>query len=163
MPNILGIDPGGKTGIAMLREKGTVTFNDLEYVEIEGGYSGFVNWWEDNWKWLGFDVHGEWDIIVERFELRKQDFVADITPKEIIGMLKYWARIHDRELFWAMAGAHKGLVTDEALKRAGLYPPRGQVKGGHSTDGMRLCAYHRIKNLRDREFAARLFPKSNNN
>lgn len=155
--NILGIDPGGKTGVALLPESG-----EPQYWEIEGGYEGFLTWWEYNWLLNGWDLSYNMQIIVERFELRKQDFVADITPKEIIGMLKYWAHINNVSLWFAMPGAHKGLVTDEALKRAGLYPPRGQVKGGHSTDGMRLCAYHRIKNLRDREFAARLFPKSSN-
>lgn len=157
MVAVIGIDPGDKTGVAILPDEGEPTF-----YEVHGGYDGFENWWEDNWKWLGFDIHGEWNIIVEQFDLRNNDFVADITSKEIIGMLKYWARLHDRQLFWATPAAHKGLITNEALKRAGLYPPRGEVKEGHSTDGMRLAAYHRIHHLRDREFSERLFPKNNN-
>lgn len=161
MVAILGIDPGDKTGVAIIRE-GVLGGEKLEFFEVHGGYTGFVDWWENNWSRYAFDRPREYHIIYEQFDLRNNDFVADITPKEIIGMLRYWARLHDVTLWKATPAAHKGLITNEALKRAGLYPPRGEVKEGHSTDGMRLAAYHRIHHLRDREFSERLFPKNNN-
>lgn len=157
MVAVIGIDPGDKTGLTILPDEGKPTF-----YEIHGGYTGFVDWWEKEWKWQCFDRLSAFHIIYEQFDLRNNDFVADITPKEIIGMLKYWARLHAVTLWKATPAAHKGLITNEALKRAGLYPPRGEVKEGHSTDGVRLASYHRIHHLRDREFSERLFPKNNN-
>ncbi|QOR56106.1 RuvC-like resolvase [Arthrobacter phage Thunderclap] len=159
---VVGIDPGGKTGVAVHNDKPTKIRPETEFHEVEGGFEGFMDWWECAWRWNRWDALDRVHIIVEQFDLRNQEFVADITPKEIIGMLRYWAMLHDTELWWATPSAHKSLVTDEALKRAGLHPPRGQVKGGHSRDAMRLVAYHRIHHLRDREFSERLFPKNNN-
>lgn len=157
MVTVIGIDPGDKTGLTILPDEGEPTF-----YEIHGGYEGFVIWWEENWRNRGWEELRHFHIIYEQFDLRNNDFVADITPKEIIGMLRYWARINGVTLWRVTPAAHKGLITNSALHRAGLYPPRGEVKEGHSTDGMRLAAYHRIHHLRDREFSERLFPKNNN-
>ena len=153
MTSIIGIDPGEKTGIGLYD---TVTQN-RDFIEVEGGYDGFLKWVDDSYPLLSsVDI-----VIVEKFTLRSQEFVANTTPLEIMGMLKYFEHIGEfrNDLVWCTPAQHKSLISDAAMKRGGMYPPRGQVKGGHSADGMRLICWYMVSKLRDREFSERLFPK----
>lgn len=153
MTSLIGIDPGEKTGIGLYD---TVTQN-RDFIEVEGGYEGFLRWFDDSYPMFSsVDV-----VIVEKFTLRSQEFVANTTPLEIMGMLKYLEHCGEtrNDIVWCTPAQHKSLISDAAMKRGGMYPPRGQVKGGHSADGMRLICWYIVSKLRDREFSEKLFPK----
>lgn len=75
MTSLIGIDPGEKTGIGLYD---TVTQN-RDFIEVEGGYEGFLRWFDDSYPMFSsVDV-----VIVEKFTLRSQEFVANTTPLEI--------------------------------------------------------------------------------
>lgn len=154
MVSMIGIDPGQKSGIGLYD---TLSGNK-DFIEVSGGYDGFLDWADDNMEMLrSVDV-----VIVEKFTLRNNDFVANTTPLEIMGALKFMDRYGDfrNHIVWCTPAQHKTLISNETMKRGGMYPPRGEVKGGHSTDGMRLICWYIVTKLRDRSFSERLFPKN---
>lgn len=150
----IGIDPGEKTGVALLDDSN----GHVEYEEVPGGYDGFIVWALDTGWWDLLDAP-DTVIVFEKFTLRNNDFVANTTPLEIMGAMKLLIRQYGWDVIWCTPAQHKTLITDAAIKRAGLYPPRGQVKGGHVVDGMRLICWYKVAKLRDREFSEKLFPK----
>lgn len=164
MTLFVGIDPGEKTGVGVLLDKSESDESVAEFIEVPGGVDGFIEWLyspvEDGEGDLHIDVLANATyLIVEKFTLRNQDFVANTTPLEIMGALKLLAYQQGWEIQWCTPAQHKGLIKDANIKRAGLYPPRGEVKGGHSTDGMRLICWFKVAKLRDRAFSELLFPK----
>lgn len=155
MSVLIGIDPGEKTGIGIYNPED----GHMEFHEVEGGYEGFLDWTLDTGAW---DVVSEPSntIIVEKFTLRNQEFVANTTPLEIMGAIKLLERQYGWDIVWCTPAKHKTLISDSAMKRGGFYPPRGQVKGGHSTDGMRLICWYMVAKLRNRKISEKLFPKN---
>lgn len=153
MTSFIGIDPGEKTGIGLYD---SVTGNK-DFVEVEGGYQGFVDWYDSTYPlFSNMDV-----VIVEKFTLRNNEFVANTVPLEIMGALKLLQHQGEtrNDIVWVTPAQHKTLISNEAMKRGGMYPPRGSVLGGHSTDGMRLICWYIISRIRNREFSEKLFPK----
>lgn len=119
---VLAIDPGLKTGIACVD-----TDNLLEpFLRIiPNGLTGFQEWVE-----FGDFPPTDADVLVcESFEMEEGTHGVDLTPVEIIGYLKglgmdvVWQRRNQR-------GKDK-LISVPVLKRAGLYPKRGELKEGH--------------------------------
>ena len=153
MTSFIGIDPGEKTGIGLYD---SVTGNK-DFIEVAGGYDGFLKWCDDTYPLLSnMDV-----VIVEKFTLRSNEFVANTVPLEIMGALKLLQHQGElrNDIVWATPAQHKTLISNEAMKRGGMYPPRGSVLGGHSTDGMRLICWYIISRIRNIEFSEKLFPK----
>lgn len=110
MTTILSIDPGKRTGVAV------VTFDDetapvLEQKwEVYGGLEGFKNFW-------GL-LKPEYDILLcEKFTPREGVKGIDYTPMGTIGWLSQFDPIMQPP-----AGRKKA-VPDSALKRLGLYLP----------------------------------------
>lgn len=141
MTTVLGIDPGGTTGIAWYDTEDPLN-PDLQ--EVPGGTEGFTAFWREAY-WTA-DAHA---IVCESFRLDDRTEKPDLTPVEIIGFLKGTQEV---TAFQTPAQA-KSLITNAALKRAGLYPARGSVGGGHSTDALRhalahLCAKRHLPTLR---------------
>lgn len=154
MGSVLGIDPGGKTGIAIYD---LTTLSVIYRDEVEGGIEGFIKWWNIMWGTPDDSVVDEVeDVVCEKFTLDGRTPNPDLTPKEIEGFLKGTDVHVDR--FQTPAQA-KALITNTVLKRAGLYPPHGQVKGGHSTDALRHALYYAVNTLKHRPTQELLWPK----
>lgn len=144
---VLAIDPGAKTGIACVdTENLRQPFLEI----VPDGLEGFRLWWMESF-WHSMDV-----IVCESFELEEGTHGIDLTPKEIIGYLKglgidiLWQRRNQR-------GKGK-LISVPVLKRAGLYPPRGQVKEGHQIAALQH-ALHYLVSIRDTNTIKLLHPR----
>lgn len=129
---VLALDPGLKTGIAL------VDTDDLlePYLKIvPDGLLGLDDWWVSEGQYLPYDV---W--VVESFEAEEGTHGIDLTPVEIIG----WIKSLKIPIVWQrrMQRGKGKLISVPVLKRAGLYPPRGQLKEGHQVAAlMHALAY----------------------
>lgn len=129
------MDPGAKTGVCLYDA-------DRQKIElsliIPNGLTGFQEWVE----------HGtapEYDVLVcESFEMEEGSHGIDYeSPLQIIhyleglGMPIVWQRRMQRG---------KNTVTSNAvLKRAGLYPKRGELKEGHQVAALQHALAYLIK------------------
>lgn len=135
---ILWLDPGVKTGVCLFNAD---TLKVELFLIIPNGRTGLQEWWESG------DVP-EHDVLgCESFELEEGTHGVDLTPVGIIDWLKslgipiVWQRRNQR-------GKNK-LISITVLKRAGLYPKRGELKEGHQVAALQhLLAYLvRIRHL----------------
>lgn len=156
---VLGIDPGGTTGIVLLEMPYDAPAQVKFLGEVPEGLDGFLNWWDDSLRGYEHD-----QVVCESFELDGRTPKPDLTPKEIIGALKVLCRPPrhketTRRLVFQTNTQGKHLMTNEVLKRAGYYPKRGEVKGGHSTDALRHALTYVVKTLKHKPTIELLFPK----
>ena len=143
---VLAIDPGLKTGVSLYNAE-TQQLEDSAI--IDGGLPGIQEYFE-----LGdpyYDV-----LVVESFEAEEGTHGLDLTPVEIIGWFKstgvpiQWQRRNQR-------GKGK-LITPAVLKRAGLYPKRGELKEGHQVAALQHALAYLVK-IRHRPTIELLHPK----
>ena len=143
---VLAIDPGLKTGVSLYNAE-TQKLEDSAI--IDGGLAGIQEYFD-----LGdpyYDV-----LVVESFELEEGTHGVDLTPVEIIGWLKglgvpiKWQRRNQR-------GKGK-LISIAVLKRAGLYPKRGELKEGHQVAALQHALAYLVK-IRHRPTIELLHPK----
>lgn len=106
---ILSIDPGKRTGVAVVRaDDGPPEL--LHREEVYGGLDGFKEWWP---KGIDYDV-----LIVENYIPRAGVSQKDSgDPQRVIGWLSQFD-----PLLRPPAG-RKRAVSDDALKRLGMYLP----------------------------------------
>jgi len=129
---VLAIDPGAKTGIALYD-------TDTRFLALEiipNGLEGFQ-------RWLGFrdflllEIQAEeLTLVVESFELEEGSHGIDYeSPLQII----HWLESLNIPIVFQrrMQRGKDRLITDAVLKRAGLYPPRGEVKEKHHVEALR--------------------------
>lgn len=147
---VLWLDPGGKTGAALFNTKTL----KVEYSHIiEGGLKGFVQWWRTVGHGLALDCEV---VGCESFELEEGTHGIDLTPVEIIGWLKpigvvdVWQRRNQR-------GKDK-LISAPVLKRAGLYPERGELKEGHQVAALQHALRYLVS-IRNRQTLELLHPR----
>ena len=142
---VLGLDPGGKTGVCLYD-----TENPLEpfFLEVEGGVRGFSAWWK------GQRLSEGAQLVCESFRLDDRTKQPDLSPVEIIGFLK----AEGIPITYQMPSKGKLKVTNAILKRAGIYPKRGQVKGGHVVDAERHALEYLVTK-RHRPTIELLWPK----
>ena len=145
---VLSIDPGLKTGVCLFDAPKVELFKI-----IPNGLTGFLEWME-------FGEVPEYDVlVVESFEAEEGTHGIDYTPLEIIGYLKglgipiHWQRRNQR-------GKSK-LISTAVLKRAGLYPKRGELKEGHQVAALQHALSYLIK-IRHRETIETLHPQEEN-
>lgn len=120
---VLGMDPGGTTGIAMLRYTDD-TAPELVYLyQQEGGIHGFWNFFG------GSQPTDNVDIVSENFTLRQGIHGADVTPLRIEGI--QFALWGDEVTY--QEPKMKSLVPDAWLKEQNLWTP-GRP---HQMDGLR--------------------------
>lgn len=154
---MLAIDPGAKTGVCLFdADSGKVVLFKI----IDGGRAGFQTWWElfgSHYNRPGYDnrlTHNT--MVVESFEAEEGTHGIDYTPIEIIGYLEslgipiQWQRRNQR-------GKTK-LISTAVLKRAGLYPKRGELKEGHQVAALQHALAYLIK-IRHRPTIELLHPK----
>lgn len=116
MTRILGIDPGSEhTGVCLLE----ATEDDLTYeqgLEVHGGPEGVIA----HLRLVG-GIYKPDVTVVEGYEVRRGQ-AGDPHGLEVIGAVKFW--LADNALLPAViqpAAGRKQAVSDEALKRLGLY------------------------------------------
>lgn len=130
---MLALDPGAKTGVSLFNAN-TLKLEDSAI--IPGGLQGIQEYFD-----LG-DPHYD-VLVVESFEQEEGTHGLDLTPVEIIGWLKglnipiQWQRRNQR-------GKTK-LISTAVLKRAGLYPARGELKEGHQVAALQHALSFLIK------------------
>jgi hypothetical protein len=151
---VLGIDPGGTTGLCLLRVPDGGRAIVVYLREIPGGTRGIIEHWHQMLDWPKY-------VVYESFALDGRTPKPDLTPVEIIGVLKSFEYAQaGRTQFTAQPNVQgKSLMTNDVLKRAGYYPERGLVKGGHGVDAMRHALTYVVKNLKHRPTIEHLFPK----
>ena len=76
-------------------------------------------------------------LIVESFKYRQLP-KADLTPVEVIGIVKEWARQFQVDVTWQTPSQAKFFFTDDRIKKLGLYQP-GKP---HAMDAMRHLLYY---------------------
>ena len=80
-------------------------------------------------------------LIAEQFDLRPHNtFVADLTPVEINGALKY---VFGDSIVWQTPAQAKGLVKDQVLKNLGMWPT-GKTVGQEDANDARDALRHAI-------------------
>ena len=106
MSKILGIDPGARTGWALMDSE---TLNLISFGDIAGGLEGFCAWWETH---PVFDV-----LVVEDFILRQGQSMVDTTPLDIIG----WLHSLETQVFYQPPAGRVKAVPDNIMKMLGVY------------------------------------------
>lgn len=150
MSRVVGIDPGQTTGVCHLYVPDDGPAEILEMEEYEGGVIGLS-------RKLWLHTLNADTIVCEAFNLDGRTPKPDLAPVEIIGWLKVWGG--DRHVIFQTNTQGKHLMTNEVLKRAGYYPKRGEVRGGHGVDSMRHALNYVVKTLKHRPTSEKLFPK----
>ncbi len=110
----LGIDPGRRTGAAVVVDYGTRLYLS-EHSDIPGGAEGFIDWWHHS-TYACPDL-----IIFEGFTLREGKSGVDITPRDVIGAIKALADNSRIPTVERAPAGRKKQVSDAFLKRLGLY------------------------------------------
>lgn len=125
-----GLDPGKTTGVALGYWDDTTPLTIKRTWQIPNGLDGFLEWAAD------FDEDVAGDVFVcEDFILRPGVPNADITPAFIIGAVKALGLNPVMQ-----APSLKSLVSDNVLRRAGLWEPGKR----HSNDArIHLAVYLR--------------------
>lgn len=103
----VALDPGGRTGWAFWDGHRYETGN-LEPDELWD----FLNEMEDEW---------QPDWVYESFRLRPGLAHYELTPVELIGVIKEWARQNGVELHDQSSDKISTYYTDDKLRRAGLW------------------------------------------
>jgi hypothetical protein len=157
---IIGLDPGGTTGVAIARNCLPRDKGPVEYESFEMDTSG-----RDGGKYYGLMrellrrrdrdglllVH----IVCEDFDFRQdQTGIAlrgyarskiDYTPAEILGALRVLCAQYSLVLHTQKAAQGKGFWDDDKLKRLGVY----NVGHRHGNDAMRHLLYYQCFTLGD--------------
>lgn len=119
---IIALDPGKVTGWASW----TKSFWAVGQVEPDGV-----------WPTLLEDFRDIETLIVERF-IHRPKFHVDLTPVEIIGIIKQFSWQYGIPIVWQTPSQAKHYFTNEKLKEMGLYTP-GKT---HGNDAMRHIQYY---------------------
>ena len=124
MTLILGIDPGGTTGISLVEFSPKDEPKLVASIQVPDGLKGFLNWY--------ISSKHDWDFVVcENFTLRPGVHGVDLTPTYIIGALEA-LELNKKKVYY-QAPSQKPLCNDDVLKRMGLFFP-GM---GHANDATR--------------------------
>lgn len=139
---IIGIDPGGTTGIATY----TTTQSSRLFRRIQLGPH------EHHIELYDYLISEGPDLIVcERFDYRPKQGHADLDPVEYIGIVKLYEQRREYhgipvKVFFQQQLAHdKGLWTDDKLKVIGLHLPNKP----HANDATRQVLYYVTNHMND--------------
>lgn len=131
---VLAVDPGAKSGVCLYDP-------DTQQLEVSliipDGLTGFREWFE--WNDPDYDV-----LVVESFELEEGSHGIDYeSPLQIIHWLE---RLPIPIVFQRrMQRGKDKLITDAVLKRAGLYPKRGELKEGHQVAALQHALSYLVR------------------
>lgn len=107
---VLAIDPGQRTGVALLEVLDNTAPILLAYEEIRGGVLGFEQWWT---------THPDYDVLVCEDYIPRAGVPQrnSSDPQRIIGFLRPFTPVLQSP------SGRKKAVSDAVLKRLGLYLP----------------------------------------
>lgn len=124
---ILAIDPGGTSGIAWVRSRGS--FNTQQVV---GGAEGMIGWLSNLANEYGcFDTIDA--VVCETFVPRPGAKSTQLDAMHIIGMLRYLCSVSGVPLIMQSPAQAKSFSTNEKLKAVGWY----SVGEDHGRDAAR--------------------------
>lgn len=128
---ILGVDPGKRTGVALIEVTDETAPVLVGYWEVYGGVSGFREWWK---------THPDYDVLVaERYITRGGVVQKDAHhPQQVLGFLDQFDPI-----LQTPAG-RQNAVSDAALRALGLYLP------GKTLRNAREAARHAVWYLKSK-------------
>jgi hypothetical protein len=157
MTYVLGVDPGGQSGFCLLKLHDAYPAKVMDLRIVEGRLAGFLEYWYAK---VEFPEH----VVVESFHDDGRTEDPDEIALEIIGAIKGWhfreARGRRVKLAFQLPverGKEKHM-TDAILKRAGYYPPRGQIGKKHQVEAMRHALTYCVKQLNHRPTQKLLYP-----
>jgi hypothetical protein len=115
---LLCIDPGQRTGIALLvfGDTGITSFGEWD---IPDGVDGFRAWWRDHMN--------PWEppypelVVAESFTLREGVYGVNTEPLQVLGALSVLADNVGLEVILRRPAGRKRQVPDVILKRLNLY------------------------------------------
>jgi hypothetical protein len=154
---ILGIDPGGTTGIcARYIPPGTDTVNPEHFKIAQAGSCNTDVGLQILFDILGGFVAqlvpyqgyaGEVIVVIENFDFRHEERYRDkidYTAPEVIGAFRKWAQEYPMlHYFRKSAASAKGFWVDAKLKKLGLWVPGKR----HAMDAQRHVMYHSLFQL----------------
>jgi len=154
---VLAVDPGAKTGVCLIdTEDHRLAISAI----IPDGLPGLQDWHFNTMRELS-GMHID-TLVCESFELEEGTHGVDLTPLGIIDWIKTGgmsANIHSPIQWQRRNQRGKGkLISTAVLKRAGLYPARGELKEGHQVAALQHALAFLIK-IRHRPTIELLHPK----
>jgi hypothetical protein len=137
---IVALDPGGTTGVVAYEPgKDLRTEHLASAIEV----------------WAYLNKLYPTRVVFERFAYQRRDKV-DLTPVEVIGVIKLWCDINDVPYTIQTPSQAKNLWTDGKLKQLGLWEPGKN----HAMDAVRHLMYYLIVTKGDRSWLQKLKPTS---
>lgn len=138
---VLAIDPGAKTGVCLY----DATLREVVYSGIiPDGLAGFQKWWSEIvGAFVSVQVWAD-TLVVESFELEEGSHGIDYeSPLAII----HWLESLNIPIVWQrrMQRGKNSVASVAVLKRAGLYPPRGELKEGHQVSALQHALAYLMK------------------
>ena len=131
--NVLAVDPGKVTGVAMMRDGGFTSF------QLEG-------WW-GTIETLREEARSCDVVVVESFVVRanthKLDSGSFAHTTDLIGACRFVAADLDMGFVKQTPGEAKSFASDDKLKALGWHNP---TKGGHANDAARHLLTYLVKN-----------------
>ena len=118
---IMSFDPGGTTGVAVWGDEYCGTWETRGLRPIYADLSGYK---PDQ-------------VVIESFTYQRRDKV-DLTPVEVIGVIKLWCEIHEIPYKVQSPATGKSFWTDKKLKQIGMY----EASKGHAMDALRHLLYY---------------------
>jgi len=136
--NILCVDPGGTTGVAIFNFDKDSEPKLWEHFQIPNGTEGFIEFYRENKSYYNWST-----IVCESFTLRTGVKFPDLTPVYIIGAIQ--ALIDDSVELVLQSPSVKSLCNDDRLKLIRMHK-RGQ---GHANDAIRhgIIYFRNIKHM----------------
>lgn len=125
---IIAFDPGGTTGFAEVN----IQAGEEDILDV-----GEIGSAEQVWYFLNTRYPDQ--IVYELFFYQRRDKV-DLTPVEVIGVIKLWAAVNKVPIAGYSAAQAKNFWTDQKMKKIGAWFP-GMP---HGTDALRHLLFHRV-------------------
>lgn len=148
MTRVMGVDAGQSTGICVIefaegKAPQRLHVEQFETYRIDAARQ--VLWTAEEWE---VDV-----IAAERFDLRPQEFVADLTTVYINAIIEnaYYEQPETRALLvWQTPGQAKGLVSNQVLKNLDFWitgKPLGTPDADDARDAERHAVYYGVMGI----------------
>lgn len=126
MTHILAIDPGKRTGIALMHFELDEAVEVVATWDVKGGVGGFIDWSDDHQvAFAESGVLADMFIVFENFVTREGKHGVGTDASEVIGALRYWAHYMAMPAVPQPAHGRLQAVPDEVLDK--IYTFSGNV------------------------------------
>jgi hypothetical protein len=110
--NIIAVDPGKRTGIAFIHFDDDIPAAVTYTFDVDGGVDGFMVWLAEF-----DDIFEDFFIVYENFRPREGKHGVGTDASEVIGALRYWARLREVACIPQSADGRKQAVPDRVLDK----------------------------------------------